>query len=107
MLVTVITISYEIRANIFSGKWEGGGGWQLPKHRESGAIRKEIEQVLSTIQVMLFDSKKDSCTSYMYYLPENPCTRSLKMRKKISCPRKLPNLPSKTNGLSHMNVQPT
>lgn len=57
---------------LFSGKWwEGGVGcWQLPKHflhaakpagkknRERGATRKETEQVLSTIQGMLFDLKK-------------------------------------------------
>ena len=75
VLVTVIAISYKRRANTFflgSGGRRGGEGgcWQLPKHflhaakpagkknRERGATRKETEQVLSTIQGMLFDLKK-------------------------------------------------
>lgn len=56
----------------FSGKWWWGGGGVLAttktfpacsktcwkKNRERGATRKETEQVLSTIQGMLFDLKK-------------------------------------------------
>ena len=72
----------------------------LVKNHTGGAIRKKIEQVLSTISILNVEENKNSCTSYC---PPIKKEYNLKVTKIISYPRVLPppSLSQKNNCLSH------
>ena len=79
--------------------WEGGG--QFPKKNSSmaktaeqnntkGAMRKNIEQVLSTIIILVFDVKKNSLTSYCPAILSSKVMHNLNVRKTFYASEKLP-----------------
>ena len=60
------------------------------QNNTKGAMRKNIEQVLSTIIILVFDVKKNSLTSYCPAILSSKVMHNLNVRKTFYASEKLP-----------------